>query len=91
MGKLRQIHEAITSKAIGCEELIRSVLNTISSENSKYNAFIEPFEDRAIRIAKEQDELLSKGKTLPIGAGIPVGIKDNMCLEGEGLRVLPIF
>ena len=85
MGKLRQIHEAITSKAIGCEELIRSVLNAISSENSKYNAFIEPFEDRAIRIAKEQDELLSKGKTLPIGAGIPVGIKDNMCLEGEGV------
>lgn len=83
MGVLRKIHDAIRSKALGCEELTRSVIDQIAQKNSEVNAFIDVFEARAIQMAKAQDEALANGAELPVGAGIPVGIKDNMCIDGE--------
>ena len=83
MSVLKTIQQLIHSKRIGCEELVRFVLNDIQSKNPSVNAFIEPFEESAIAIAKLQDDVLSRGDDSPVFSGIPIGIKDNMCMEGE--------
>ncbi|MBL6722735.1 MAG: Asp-tRNA(Asn)/Glu-tRNA(Gln) amidotransferase subunit GatA [Candidatus Margulisbacteria bacterium] len=83
MTTLKALANLIQTKRLGCEELIRYVLAGIASKNNDTNAFIESFNDQAISIAKQQDKAIANGETLPPFAGIPMAIKDNMCLEGE--------
>ena len=48
-----------------------------------HNSFVGSFADTAKKIASTLDAKLASGDDLPPGFGIPVGIKDNMCLENE--------
>ena len=43
MSVLKTIQQLIHTKRIGCEELVRFVLNGIQSKNPSVNTFIEPF------------------------------------------------
>lgn len=47
------------------------------------NAYISVLADRALQKAKESDERRKQGKALGPLDGIPVAIKDNLCLEGS--------
>ncbi|MCQ2108064.1 MAG: Asp-tRNA(Asn)/Glu-tRNA(Gln) amidotransferase subunit GatA [Fibrobacter sp.] len=46
------------------------------------NAYISVLNERALAKAAESDKRRAEGKTLGALDGIPVSIKDNMCLEG---------
>lgn len=52
-------------------------------QNKSYNAYISTLADRALEKAKASDERRKQGKTLGALDGIPVAIKDNLCLEGS--------
>ena len=69
MSVIRAIQREVQSKAISCEELIRSVLNTIQQKNNAINAFVESFQTVAIERAKIQDDLISKGAQVPLLQG----------------------
>lgn len=46
------------------------------------NAYISVLNERALQRAKESDERRAAGKAIGPLDGIPVAVKDNMCLEG---------
>lgn len=62
-------------------ELTTQVLEKIN-KNKHLNAINSVMEDYALSKAREVDKLFSEGKDLPLLAGIPITIKDNINIKG---------
>jgi len=79
---ITQAHKGLTEKKFSAVELAKEYLEQIKKVDKKISAFLAVSEDLALSQAKKVDELISKGKSLPSLAGIPVAIKDNILVEG---------
>lgn len=81
-----QIAQKIKTKELGVVEVTKAFLDVIKNTDSDINAWLFVDEDAAIKnaenVQKTIDALLADGKELPTLAGVPIGIKDNMCTEG---------
>ena len=64
------------------EEITRAYLDRIKEVDPKVKAYVSVLEEEAIAKAKKVDEDRKAGKTVSKYAGIPIGIKDNMCITG---------
>ncbi len=62
-------------------ELTQQVLNEIY-KNKHLNAINSVMEEYALAKAKEVDKMFAEGKELPLLAGIPITIKDNINIKG---------
>lgn len=86
--------EGIRSGAFTAEQGVVATLDALDA--SELNAFIT-VADRAaaIEAAREVDAKLAQGLDLPLLAGVPIAIKDNLCTEGvrttAGSRMLEGF
>ena len=69
------------SRGGSVEERAREALRAIEA-NSDLNAFLEVFEDSALRKAIEVDKRLKAGDAGPL-AGTVISIKDNICYKGH--------
>jgi aspartyl-tRNA(Asn)/glutamyl-tRNA(Gln) amidotransferase subunit A len=54
----------------------------ISSEDTKINSFLALSRERAMLQAEKIDRMAARGETLPELAGVPVGIKDVLVMQG---------
>ncbi|MDI6891253.1 MAG: Asp-tRNA(Asn)/Glu-tRNA(Gln) amidotransferase subunit GatA [Thermodesulfovibrionales bacterium] len=79
---ITQTHEGLIKKEFSALELCQTYLARIKKEDKKISAFLTLCEDLAISQAKEIDEMISTGREIPILAGIPSAIKDNILVEG---------
>jgi len=77
-----QAHKGLLEKEFSALELTKFFLNKIKKQDKKISAFITVTDDLALSQAKEVDKLISKGKKVPILAGVPVAVKDNILVEG---------
>ncbi|MBP3821712.1 Asp-tRNA(Asn)/Glu-tRNA(Gln) amidotransferase subunit GatA [bacterium] len=75
--------KAIKNKEISAVELTKSTFERINSIEDKIGAFNSLTEDIALATAKKVDEKIAKGEELPLLAGIPLALKDNMNLVGS--------
>jgi aspartyl-tRNA(Asn)/glutamyl-tRNA(Gln) amidotransferase subunit A len=80
---IKKIHKGLIDKKFSCKEVVKAYLDNIQKLNKEINAFITVFDKQAIKQAEEIDELISKGKTLPVLGGVSIAIKDNMLVEGQ--------
>ena len=64
------------------EEITRAYIDRIKELDPKVKAYVSVLEDEAIAKAKKVDEDRKAGKEVSKYAGIPIGIKDNMCITG---------
>jgi len=76
-----KIHEKLLKREFSAIELTKSYLERIKKKNKDIFAFITISEDLALLQAKKADELIAKSKKVPILAGIPMGIKDNILIK----------
>ena len=76
------LSKMIKSKEISALELSESVFSRIKSVEPKIQAYITLCEKTAIETAKSVDQKISRGENLSPLAGIPIGIKDNICTKG---------
>ena len=83
MSILKQIDADLKSAKYSVKELTQSVLQNIKSDNS--NAFIESFDTTALDMASQFDSSQANHQAAGLVKGLPVGIKDNMCLENHGV------
>ncbi len=73
----------ISNKEISATELTQAALNRIKDVDEKIGAFNSTTDEIALETAKKVDELVAKGEKLPLLAGVPLALKDNMNLKGS--------
>lgn len=79
---VQQLHEKLTNKELSSVEITKAFLEHIKEVESKVQAFVTVCEKEALEQAKKVDEKIQKGETIAPLAGIPGGIKDNICTKG---------
>src|SRR5574344_2195255 len=75
--------KALKNKEISAVELTTEALTRTKSLEDKLGAFNSFTEETALNTAKKVDEKIAKGEELPLLAGIPLVLKDNMNLKGS--------
>lgn len=74
--------KALLNKEISAVELTNAAFERIDEVESKIEAFNCLTKEVAIDTAKKVDEKIARGEELPLLAGIPLALKDNMNLVG---------
>ena len=74
--------EALRKKEYSSVQLTQAYLEQINKKDKTIGAYITVTADRAIESAKAFDEGRSSDREISPLAGIPCGIKDNMCTKG---------
>lgn len=74
--------KALLSKEISAVELTQAAFERIDEVENKIEAFNCLTKEVALETAKKVDEKIAKGEELPLLAGIPLALKDNMNLIG---------
>jgi len=75
--------KALKNKDISAVELTTAALNRIDELDEKLGAFNSITRETALETAKKVDEKIANGEELPLLAGIPLALKDNMNLVGS--------
>ena len=83
---VHELAEKLEKKEITSEELVKSYFDRIKEKDKDVKAYVSTLEEKAIEKAKEIDKARSNGEKVGKYAGIPIGIKDNMCIDGTKTR-----
>lgn len=78
---IREAHEKLVAKEISAVDLANAYLKNIEEKNSDINAYLTIFDD-VMEQAKKAQEKIDAGEATLL-TGIPISIKDNMCMEGR--------
>ena len=74
--------EKIADKQLSSKEITEAYLENINKTDSEIGAYLTVTAELAIKTAEETDKKIAAGEKLSTLAGIPGGIKDNMCTKG---------
>ena len=77
-----ELKEKLDKKELTSEEITKAYAQRIEEKEKDVQAFITVLTDEAVEKAKQIDDRKAKGETLSPYSGIPVGIKDNICMKG---------
>lgn len=81
-GSLCQMQAALTRRELSSLELTRACLTAMAQQEPTLKAFLTPCPERAEAEARRVDDARARGETLPPLAGIPMALKDNICVRG---------
>lgn len=81
---IRQLSNDLRSKQISAEEITRKYLDSLNKIEPSINSFISVSDEAAMQQAKQVDARIAKdgADSLPLLAGIPIAIKDNILTAG---------
>ncbi len=79
---IRSIHTGLKEKEFSAIELTRYFLDNIKKNDKKIKAFLTVLEKTALSQAQEIDRIISQKGEIPVLAGIPGAIKDNILVKG---------
>ncbi|MBW4639373.1 MAG: Asp-tRNA(Asn)/Glu-tRNA(Gln) amidotransferase subunit GatA [Gloeocapsa sp. UFS-A4-WI-NPMV-4B04] len=82
MASIRELHHQLVSKERSAVEITQEALNRIAALEPKLHSFLYVTADQALKQASFVDAKIAAGEEIGLLAGIPVGIKDNMCTQG---------
>lgn len=78
---ISELHNMIKEKKISSLEITKGILSRIEKLDKKFNAYIKVYFEDALKQAEKADERIKKNENLHYLTGIPVAIKDNICVE----------
>ena len=76
----REIARAVAERRVSALELAEAAIARVHARDGAIGAYLTRTDDLAREAARRVDARLADGETLPL-AGVPVAIKDNMCLS----------
>jgi aspartyl-tRNA(Asn)/glutamyl-tRNA(Gln) amidotransferase subunit A len=79
---VRAAHEKLTRKEISARELAQAALDRIEQCEGRVRAFLTLTPETALAAADGIDKRRAGGEELPLLAGIPIALKDNLCTIG---------
>jgi aspartyl-tRNA(Asn)/glutamyl-tRNA(Gln) amidotransferase subunit A len=89
---ITEVRAAVRNGKPSATQLAELTFQEIEARNPTINAFLAVSPERAFRAAAAIDQLAAHGSPLPPLAGVPIGIKDVLVMEGSpataGSRIL---
>ena len=79
---IKKAHEGLKKKEFSSVELTEAALNRIRKRNNQLNSYITISEELAFSQAKKIDKMIAAGQDISLLAGIPLGVKDAIMVEG---------
>ena len=79
---VHELVEKLKNKELTSEEITKAYIDRINDKEKDVNAFVTTLCNEALEKAKEIDSKREAGEKVSNFAGIPVGIKDNICTKG---------
>ncbi len=79
---IRIARQAVVSGETKAVAIAERCYATIAAEDAKINAWLALSKERALEQAARIDKMAERGETLPPLAGVPVGIKDVLTMQG---------
>lgn len=79
---IKAVQDGLAKKEFSSLELTQEYFKRIKEKDGEINAFLSLTEESAIRAAEAADIKIAKGEALSPLEGVPVALKDNMCMEG---------
>lgn len=77
-----QLAEMMEKGKITCQEITGAVLARIRQVDEDIRAYVTVTEEEALAASQAVDQRRKDGEKLPPLAGIPLGLKDNICTRG---------
>ena len=79
---VHELQEKLNKKEITVTEITKAYVDRINEKEKDVQAFVTTLTDEAMEKAKKIEEGIERGEIKTELAGIPIGIKDNMCTKG---------
>ena len=79
---VHELKEKLEKKEITSYEITKAYTDRIAEKEKDVQAFVTTLEEDALEKAKEIDKKIESGEAKSELAGIPIGIKDNICTKG---------
>lgn len=76
-----EISTAIKNKEITVEEAVNAFFDAIDKHDTKLHCYNTVCKDEALKRAKEVQQGIDSGKYTGRLAGVPIGVKDNICTK----------
>ncbi|OUL25109.1 aspartyl/glutamyl-tRNA amidotransferase subunit A [Nostoc sp. RF31YmG] len=82
MASIRELHEQLIKKERSAVEITQEALDRIQALEPKLHSFLCVTAQQALEQARAVDAKIAAGEEIGLLAGIPIGIKDNLCTKG---------
>ena len=79
---VHELQEKLKNKELTITEITKAYVDRINEKEKDVEAFVTTLTDEAMNQAKEIEDKVNSGEITGEFAGIPIGIKDNMCTKG---------
>ena len=79
---VHELQEKLKSKELTVTQITKAYVDRINEKEKDVQAFITTLTDEAMTQAREIEDKINAGEISGDFAGIPIGIKDNMCTKG---------
>ncbi len=79
---VHELQQKLKNKELTIAEILESYCARINEKEPDVEAFVTTYLEEAKAEAKKIQEKLDNGENLGEYAGIPIGIKDNLCMKG---------
>ncbi len=73
--------EALQKRELSAQDAAKAYLSQIDETEHAVGAYLEISAEQVMKQAEQIDQKRLKGQTLPFLAGIPAGVKDNICTK----------
>ena len=82
MASIRELHQQLIQKERSAVEIAQEALGRIQQVEPQLHSFLQVTEAYALHQAQQVDAKIAAGEAIAPLAGIPIGIKDNICTKG---------
>lgn len=80
---IHELHEKLINKEISSVELTKQFIAHRDKVEADVHAFLSTTDEEALKQAAAVDAKIAAGEEISMLAGIPVAIKDNICVKGQ--------